>query len=181
MAVKQHIEGDKSIAVAGDYKPTFASEMQGITTDIEVYRDLFEYVLQKSVSSSRSTTSFEFLETSKKIELNFVDSSDCEHVQTFFSQTFDRISAIEAYFQTLDANQQLDITSQVYDSYVSHKTDGKGSMQILMALFEEYTPQDKRGDPAYHRAAKAFVLMFFEDCSIFEKKANLQVNDDSTD
>jgi hypothetical protein len=151
------------------FHQTFGENAASISLDVEIFQEIFAYVLsmpKKPLVTSRDRT---LLDVASKIVLNFSDEPDQEYVRDCYKQGLPHIQTLEPYFQGLETEQQLDITSNILDSYHERRVAGLTSSQILIDLFRYYTPREKVDDPAYQRVAKAFVLLFFEDCTIFEK------------
>jgi hypothetical protein len=148
---------------------TFSENAAAITLDVKIFQDIFDHALSLRQGRRATNRDRTHLNTPAKIVLNFSDERDQEYVRTCYRQGLQHIEALEPYYRALDSEQQLDIESNILDAYQELRLRDLQSCEILIELFRHYTPREKVDDPSYQRIAKAFVLMFFEDCTIFEK------------
>lgn len=106
--------------------------------------------------------------TLKKIKINFKDKKHEGEVRTYFTNSFNKKNSIERYLISLDSELQTDLENHIFSKYSLLK-DTKTSLEILRELFTIYLPISKKSNPVYANMAQAYVLLFFEDCTIFEK------------
>ncbi|OFY22722.1 MAG: hypothetical protein A2W98_05380 [Bacteroidetes bacterium GWF2_33_38] len=104
-----------------------------------------------------------------KIKLNFKSTDEQEAVVEYFKYSFTKYDLIRRRFEILDTEYQKDIHSHIFGVYQELKTNSLSNLDILHTLFKVFTPTAKKGNSIYMNLAKAFVLFFFEDCTIFEK------------
>ncbi|MER3329220.1 MAG: hypothetical protein RIF34_06535, partial [Candidatus Kapaibacterium sp.] len=75
----------------------------------------------------------------------------------------------ERYLATFDTELQTDLENHIYTKYIDLKAENVSNIQILRGIFKIYVPDGQSNNPSYVNMAQAFVLLFFEDCTIFEK------------
>lgn len=149
---------------------TFNFPAMDYEQELTVIDEIFKYVIDNVTSSVLvQVPDLLLLSINEKIELNFKNEDEQEEISQYFRLAYLKISGIEARFKALDINQQSDIQNHVLGCYKRLKHKGMQNIEIIHKLFEEFTPNGKGGDPKYTSLAKAFVLIFFEDCTIFEK------------
>ena len=105
----------------------------------------------------------------EKIKLNFKSVEAREEVNTYFRSAFLKIDLIDKRFKILDPEQQKDIHAHLLKEYHLLKRDKGSNIEILTALFNQFVPNGKAGNSRYESLSIAFVLYFFDDCTIFEK------------
>jgi hypothetical protein len=108
------------------------------------------------------------VKASAKINKNFLKSKEKEEVRQHFTYSYVNIALIEEKYRELDNNLQLDIHSHIYSVYQDMKNT-KPNIEILRDLFKFFLPPGKEMNSQYVNISKAFVLFFFDDCTIFEK------------
>lgn len=106
--------------------------------------------------------------TLKKIKINFKDKNHEDEVRRYFTNSFNKKNSIERYLVSLDSELQTDLENHIFGKY-SQLKDTKNSLEILRELFTIYLPSGKKNSPVYSNISQAYVLLFFEDCTIFEK------------
>jgi hypothetical protein len=106
--------------------------------------------------------------TLKKIQINFKDKNHENEVRRYFTNSFNKKNSIERYLASLDSELQTDLENHIFSKY-SHLKDNKNSLEILRELFIVYLPSSEKNNPVYANMAQAYVLLFFEDCTIFKK------------
>lgn len=109
--------------------------------------------------------------TLEKIQLNFRTSSDVEEVRAYFTNAFDKKMAIERHLRSLEPENQEDLQNHILSKYAELK-DSNSSIEVLRKLFTFFVPRGKEQNPTYDNLAKGYVLLFFEDCTIFLKTAS---------
>lgn len=111
-----------------------------------------------------------------KIVLNFKTEHERQAVRDIRERTFAQIDLIDDIFKEKLPDDVNAITQCAHDVYNSLKAKNQQPFEILQNMFKIFTPKDK-DDPRYRLAVKAFVLYFFDDCTIFEKtKEELQTS-----
>ncbi len=104
-----------------------------------------------------------------KIKLNFENEDDRGTVRSYFFYALTKVSLIEQRIQEEDGDIQNDLHSHLLNQYYELKLAGHKNIHILHELFKIFIPAGKEADPTYSNLSKAFVLFFFDDCTIFEK------------
>ncbi len=159
------VTGDKATIVVN---PSVAvpEEQAELTVIDEIFKDVLTKIKARPSERAPGGPS---LELNEKITLNFASSSEQETVAEFVRAALLKMTLIEGAFRALDVETQSDVTGHVFYRYSQHKIDGLKPIDILLKLFAEFTPKGKESDPQYTNLARAFVLFFFDDCTIFEK------------
>lgn len=134
-----------------------------------VVKEIFDNAAQlaKEINFERKKDDGKLVETLNKIKINFPDIQINE-VRQYFTNSFSRKNSIEKYMSSLDSDLQQDLESQIFAKYSELKRSLEG-VELLSSLFSFYIPEAKKKDPTYTNMAQAYVLLFFEDCTIFEK------------
>jgi len=157
----------KQANVINEYH-NYAGQEQEENTAIE---DVFNYVISQLPKTPEPQPSDDTLiKVREKIKLNFTEHNDQGEVEKYFNQAYTRTRLIEERLQALEPQIQSDIETHIFQKYAEFKRSCKTNMEILDKLFDFFTPAKKKLDSAYAGAVRAFVLLFFEDCTIFEKK-----------
>lgn len=107
----------------------------------------------------------------EKIKLNFTDKSHQELVSGYFRYAYTKHRLIQGRVQSESPEVQNDLHSDIFEKYTKLKS-AKSSIELLDALIEIYVPQEYVNNETYKNLAKAYVLFFFEDCTIFERAGN---------
>jgi hypothetical protein len=144
---------------------TFQNEKEELT----IIEELFTFVISKIKEDSGITSSKEHLNLSDKIKLNFRSDAEQKEVTEYVKLALLKIELIEKQFQLFSPEQQNDIQSHILGQYNNFKRDLSSNIEILNKLFDEFTPNNKKQNSTYINLAKALVLFFFDDCTIFEK------------
>lgn len=148
---------------------TFNISGLSVEQELTAIDTIFEYVLGLISSTNHPNSDRALLEVKKKIALNFSDERDQSEVEIYFKNAYLKISLIESRFSELSSEQQKDIHTHILSCYKNLVRKKLQNIEVLHQLFDEFTPNNRKKDPQYTTLAKAFVLMFFEDCTIFEK------------
>lgn len=147
--------------------PASANEKEELT----LIDELFNSVLSKITESEPIKPSKGHLRLSDKIKLNFKSNAEQKEVATYVNYALLRIKSMEERFQLFYPEEQNDIQNHIYRSYTTLKRSPLqlGNIEILGKLFDEFLPAKRKQDSSYINLAMAFVLFFFDDCTIFEK------------
>jgi len=138
--------------------------------EVSIIDEMFQAVLVKIKANPSPKPPVEpSLSLTDKIQLNFTDAKEQEEVVRYIQTALLKMSIIEGTFKALGNEEQNDITAHIFQRYNERKRKGLQNIQILTELFSEFTPAGKQSDPAYTNLARALVLFFFDDCTIFEK------------
>lgn len=151
--------------------------------ELSIVDEIFEYVMKKIEVAKKEDKGKEKPEEkpnlADKIKLNFKNQEEQEEVDKYTKNALLKRKLIETKYQSLaidDSEKQKDLHNHIFGLYKVLKRTGLGNIDILTALFKEFTPKDKSSNSTYVNLSKALVLFFFEDCTIFEKtKAEKQV------
>lgn len=145
-------------------------QLEVFKEDLGIIQEIYEKVLKQNKPSAISSDKFDFLEVEKKIELNIPEINERKRVRELFESIYDRISLIEKTFSDLDSIQQREIHIDICEQYHHLLKENNQDVSItLNKLAEHYTPSDKLKNPKYNNLARAFVLFFFDDCTIGRK------------
>lgn len=138
--------------------------------DLGAINEIFDHVIQECGKTSEREINDDgkLIFVEDKILLNF-EETDINEVKTYFTYAYTKISLVSNEFIRLDEENQKDINSFIYTMYIKLKDEKKGNIYILRRMFENVIPKDKINNPQYANIAKAFILFFFDDCTIFEK------------
>lgn len=146
---------------------TVVSEEEAEVTIIdEIFQDVLAAIKANPPSAAPAGPS---IALNEKISINFISTEEQEAVAEFVRAALLKMTLIEGTFKTLDVETQKDITGHVFHRYSERKLKGAKNIDILLELFTEFTPATKASDPRFTNLARAFVLFFFDDCTIFEK------------
>ncbi|OGG34838.1 MAG: hypothetical protein A2427_00435 [Candidatus Nealsonbacteria bacterium RIFOXYC1_FULL_40_7] len=158
---------DKQVGTLNEYNQYSGAEQD----ENNAIEEVFNYVIsQLPKTSPLSPTDEKRIEIREKIKLNFTDQKDQGEVERYFNDAFTRTKLVESKLQALDSQTQKDIELYISRKYSEFKRNSQSSMEILDKLFDFFTPDKRKTNPAYAVTVMAFVLLFFEDCTIFEKK-----------
>lgn len=102
----------------------------------------------------------------KKIPLNFKKSEEQYEVKEYFKLSLLKKEVIREIFESYDNFDLNEISLILFFDYNKCKEDEKDNIKILRKLIDIYTLKKNKN---YKSLAIAFVLTFFEDCTIFEK------------
>lgn len=138
--------------------------------ELTVIEELFVYVLsQINEGIGKNYIPEGSLNLSDKIVVNFKTKEEQNVVSEYIKDALLKTELIRRRYEILDTEHQKDIHSHIFGLYQELKRKSFENIEILNTLFLEFTPNDKQKDSTYINLAKAFVLFFFEDCTIFEK------------
>lgn len=146
-------------------------QIEGFKEDLGIINEIYKKVLKESKKNISFKKDKKFLEVNKKIELNITNEQERKRIKELFESIYNKISLIEKTFSNLDSSDQREITIDISDRY-SEKLikPNSNAYSALNSLFTDYIPLEKRKDPKYNNLAKAFVLFFFEDCTLGRKE-----------
>ena len=136
--------------------------------DFGIIDEIFKSVVQK-LNSEESVSDRTHVNLSQKIEINFHGETDRNQVREYFGYAYTKVSLIEKRIQEEGVETQNDLHSHIFGRYNSLKQEGNSNLEILEALFQQFIIPGKENNPEYNNLARAFVLFFFDDCTIFEK------------
>jgi len=138
--------------------------------ELTIIDSIFSYVIENIDSAKKPVKSNSaLLALNKKIALNFSDKSEQEEINEYFVKAYLKMSLVEQRFGSISTEQQNDISGHIFNLYKSLEREKKTNIEILNDLFMKFIPSGKETDPQHTALARAFVLMFFEDCTIFKK------------
>lgn len=139
--------------------------------DLGIIKEIYNKVLEKSKNNLLLNHDNTFLEVNKKIEFNIPHVDEQKRIKKLFEDIYDKITLIEKTFSELDSSQQRIITIDLGEQYTrALKNNSQNMVSTLDELFDHYTPKLKSKNPEYNLLARAFVLFFFDDCTIGRKK-----------
>lgn len=136
--------------------------------EVSILDEIFQTVLAK-IKDAPSPPAGPSIDLNEKIELNFSDPKEQEEIAEYVRAALLKMSLIEGTFKNLGSEYQKDITAHIFQLYSERRRKGIKNINIMTELFAEFTPPKRRNDPGYTNLARAFVLFFFDDCTIFEK------------
>lgn len=159
-------DGSFNIQAGHDVNLTLIAEAD--KRDFGIIDEIFKSVVQK-LRISKGKIDREYVNLDKKIELNFPNKKERNRVRQYFKYAYTKISLIERRIQEEDPEIQNDIQGLVFNKYNSLKDSGLQSIEILEKLFEQFVIPKKEKNAEYSNLTRAFILFFFDDCTIFEK------------
>lgn len=136
--------------------------------EVSILDEIFRGVLAK-VSDGATLPAGPSIGLNEKIELNFKDDKEQEEVADYVRAALLKMTLVEGTFKALGSESQKDIGAHVLQKYNELKRQKRKNIDILTELFKEFTPAGHEKNPPYTNLARAFVLFFFDDCTIFEK------------
>lgn len=160
--------GDNSINLQASRDATFIHIAKSDERDFGIIDEIFKSVI-KDLASSDLKTDREHVNLSKKIEINFKDGEERERVQEYFKYAYTKIALIEKRIQEENLEVQNDLHGHVFQRYNTLKDEGFDNIKILEDLFLQFVIPDKKDNAEYSNLTRAFILFFFDDCTIFEK------------
>lgn len=141
------------------------NEDREITVIDEIFNDVIKQ-LEGNVDHDRST---KHLNLRDKIKLNFEDENDQDIVRRYFEYALLKINLVQMRIEQEDPEIQIDLQSFVFAKYNELHRKNLSNIEILEGLFAEFIIEGRNDDPIYSNLTRAFVLFFFDDCTIFEK------------
>lgn len=146
-------------------------QIEAFQEDLGIITEIYKRVLENSKQSLAMGKDHNFVAINKKIEFNIPYPEEQKRIKKLFEDIYDKINIIEKTFSELDPSQQRTITIDVGEQYQKFiKKNNSDMLQTLEDLFNHYTPKTKSKNPEYNLLARAFVLFFFDDCTIGRKE-----------
>ena len=136
--------------------------------DFGIIDEIFNNVI-KDLQSNDHQADREHVNLSKKIEINFSDESDRQRVREYFKYAYTKVALIEKRIREEEAETQKGLHSHIFGKYNALKDAKLSNIDILEELCKQFVITGKENNPDYTEIARAFVLFFFDDCTIFEK------------
>lgn len=136
--------------------------------DFGIIDEIFKDVIKKLDANDYKLISGH-IKVKEKIEINFSNEEDRKRIQEYFKSAYTKIALIEKRIREEDPEIQNDLQGHVFGKYNILKDDGLNNMQILEGLFEQFIFAGKKNNPQYSNLTRAFILFFFDDCTIFER------------
>lgn len=138
--------------------------------ELSIVNEIFDFVVDEiREGAGDKFKTEENLNLPDKIKLNFKNEEEQEEVSIYAKAAILKIDLIKRKYQSLETEKQKDLHSHIFGLYKEYNRAGKSNIEILTDLFKIFTPKNKADNPTYVHLAKALVLFFFEDCTIFEK------------
>lgn len=162
--------GDKSvnIQIGGNAKIDFNQVAQSDQKDFGIIDEIFKSVV-KQLKSSDHKPDKKHVNLSKKIEINFKNEKERKRVQEYFKYAYTKIALIEKRIREEDPEVQKDLHGHIFQRYNSLKDKRLDNLPILEELFAQFIIPNKKDNAEYANLTRAFILFFFDDCTIFEK------------
>lgn len=167
-----------SAFVGGSVEGDLIIGLPTVVEDMGIIAVIFSYVsdnITACLNYDNSQPPKDWVKTSEKIKINFA-GDERTVVADYYRNALPKVRMIEDYFQTLDNENQADLHNHMCGIYNTNKMNGLSTIKNLHSLFNEVVPIGQKMDAHYTNMAKALVLFFFEDCTIFEKVASEQNN-----
>lgn len=161
-------DNSKNYQAGRDININYSDDANSSKRDFGIIDEIFKSVI-KSLGSSESQLDKEHINLSKKIEINFKDEEEHIRVQEYFKYAYTKITLIEKRIREEDSEVQNDLLGHLFQRYNSLKDRGLNNLQILEELFSQFIIPDKKDNAEYTNLTRAFILFFFDDCTIFEK------------
>ena len=149
----------------------FNQQIDAFKEDLGIIDEIYKAVLKSRKKNISGAGGKNFIDVNKKIELNINNSDERKEIKELFESIYDKISLVEKTFSNLDKGDQREIHIDIKDQYNERiRSFQSDTYKILRDLIKHYTPSDKTKNPRYNNLAKAFVLFFFDDCTIGRKE-----------
>lgn len=136
--------------------------------DFGIIDEIFKSVIQQ-LQASEHKQDRKYVNLNKKIEINFRSKEDRKRVRQYFKYAYTKVSLIEKRIQEEDSEIQNDLHGHVFNRYNALKDRCLSNTEILEELFKQFIIPGKEDNAEYGNLTRAFVLFFFDDCTIFEK------------
>ena len=141
-----------------------------IEEDLGVIQEIFDEVLE-NYKESEDINEKDLIEVRKKIEINTETDQEKEQLRELIESSYDKIDLVEKAFSGLDRRDQRDIMLDIREKFNASLIDkDQNVLKTLRKLFELYSPSNKKRNPKYASITRAFVLFFFDDCTIGKKE-----------
>lgn len=177
---RQAIKGNNNtqaetiVYTTNNYSATEQEEVVDRGIVDEIFNSIISSIQDGQSNKEKGLTEV-LLKSGKKIIKNFKTDADREEVKDYYKYAYLKISLIEENYQKIGIERgndvQSDIHGYIHGLYIELKGKHDSSILILRELFKKLVPKGKEDNPLYVNIAKAFVLFFFDDCTIFEKTA----------
>ncbi|MDD2516351.1 MAG: hypothetical protein PHF26_03995 [Candidatus Gracilibacteria bacterium] len=141
------------------------TEEQELTILDYIFEDILKIIKNNTDDYSYSTS----IDLDKKIKINFSSKNDQDEVRDYLKYALSKLKLVNDRMAIEESSNQDDIHSYIVSLYQKHKRSGETNIEILVSLFDDILPKTKKNDIHYQNLSKAFVLFFFDDCTIFEK------------
>jgi len=143
-------------------------EDMGIISEIiENAIEKHKEIITSDLLSKKAELDLELLE---KIDFNFQNEKDKKYVTQLFEDFFEEIHIMDSLIESQESFNQYILFKGVKAEYNKFYNANKNLLLSLEQLFNYYCPLGKEKDPKYANYSKAFVLFFFDDCTIGETK-----------
>lgn len=136
--------------------------------DFGIIDEIFKSVIRQ-LQEGEHDLNRDHTNLNKKIEINFGSKEERERIQQYFKYAYTKVALLEKRMREEDSETQKSLHSHIFAKYNALKDKGSSSMKILEELCEQFIIPGKKDNPEYTEIARAFVLFFFDDCTIFEK------------
>ena len=166
--IQKQKSGDNSTNIQAGRDVNFIQVAQSDEKDFGIIDKIFKSVI-KDLKLSDHGTDRESIDLSKKIEINFKDKDERERVQEYFKYAYTKISLIEKRIQEESPEVQNDLQGHMFQRYKVLKDGRLSNLKILENMFSQSIISGKEDNPEYSNLTRAFILFFFDDCTIFEK------------
>ena len=143
--------------------------IQGLEEDLGIISEIYSTILEKDKKNLEITDSRDFVEIEEKIKINIKGENERSKMKRLFEGIYNYIGMIEKTFSDLDSSKQRIITIDVMEQYRLAMKEYDNISRALDKMIEHYTPKHKSKNPEYNILSRAFVLFFFDDCTIGEK------------
>jgi len=141
------------------------TEEQEIVILDAIFEDILETIKDKHAEYTYTTS----INLDEKIQINFSLKEEQEELRDYLKYAFSKLQLINDRMAIEAPSNQDDIHAYVVGLYHKYRKAGKTNMDILVSMFDDVLPKSKKSDIHYQNLAKALILFFFDDCTIFEK------------
>lgn len=166
--IQNQTGGDNSHNIQAGGNVLYCDFSKSDQKDFGIIDEIFKNVIKDLQSSDRQTNR-EHVDLLNKIEINFKSDEDRVRVKNYFKYALTKISLIEKRIQEENTEIQNDLNGHVFQRYNALKDQGLSNIDILEQLFSQFIIPEKNDNPEYCSLTRAFILFFFDDCTIFEK------------
>lgn len=162
-------DNSQNLQAGRDINLNYSSAAGANKRDFSIIDEIFRNVIKKIKTKDYSESNKEYLQVSKKIQLNFKGKEDQDRVREYFKHAYTVVSLIEERMREEDNEIQKMLGGHIFEKYNKLKDQDLENIHILESLFSQFIITGKEDDPYYTSCARAFVLFFFDDCTIFKK------------
>ncbi|MFN7160905.1 MAG: hypothetical protein ACK4NC_04840 [Candidatus Gracilibacteria bacterium] len=146
---------------------TFSGDVKHEQEDYGIIQEILVYALSNISEGENPIDGY--LKLRDKIQLNFPSEDEQKIVNQYLTCAYIKYPAIQEQIKLAGPEVEIQLQTHIFRLYRKLFKEGKNNIDILEELFDNFVLVGKKQNPAYTQIAQAFVLFFFDDCTIFEK------------